>query len=290
MGDFLGQLIARSLDRADVMCPRLTGLFEPSQPGGDLAAPDGEPTDSATPAPIPAAPSLQRLAIQPQPVSPVPPEAAARVRPRSRPDTPASPPAAMALHSNPPRVVNEPPATAAETPRPLPVQPHPTSTQPRERVRDAPTVMERTLLQPVSRKAVVERVAPHSPAAPTEVEQTLLQPVVERLIETSRQPATPPRTVTPARPPEVPDARPAADVLRPAPHVEASGVVQSPVERAGRQAAAPPPTASPTIHVTIGRVEVRASSSEQPARRTSPQPQVMSLDEYLKQRGSGGRR
>lgn len=265
MGDFLGQLLARSFDQTEVIRPRRTGLFEPSQPARDLPWPDEEPTDSAAPAPLPAAPPSGRLALEPQhmPRS-APPEAAAPLRLRPRPETPASQPAS-APHSKQPSVVNEPPATAAAALRPPPVQPQPTSPPPREQVRDA------------SR-------------APTVVEQTLLQPVVERITETSRQAATPPRTATPTSPPEMPDARAAADVLRPAPQVEASGVVQSPVVRAGRQAATPTPAASPTIHVTIGRVEVRASSPAEPARRTRPQPPVMSLDEYLEQRGSGGRR
>jgi hypothetical protein len=48
--------------------------------------------------------------------------------------------------------------------------------------------------------------------------------------------------------------------------------------------------AAPTIHVTIGRVEVRA---QPPAAKAAPLPgkaAAMSLDEYLRQRSSGGRR
>jgi hypothetical protein len=53
--------------------------------------------------------------------------------------------------------------------------------------------------------------------------------------------------------------------------------------------AAPPP--SPTIHVTIGRVEVRAAAPAAPAPRKTPaQPSAMSLEEYLRQRADGGRR
>jgi hypothetical protein len=46
---------------------------------------------------------------------------------------------------------------------------------------------------------------------------------------------------------------------------------------------------APTIHVTIGRVEVRAATPAATA-PSAPrrQPAVLSLDEYLKQRGSGG--
>jgi hypothetical protein len=61
-------------------------------------------------------------------------------------------------------------------------------------------------------------------------------------------------------------------------------------DRAGRgdERAAPP---SPTIHVTIGRVEVRAT---QPASPSSPKQRqarpAMSLDDYLRGRGNGGAR
>jgi hypothetical protein len=57
----------------------------------------------------------------------------------------------------------------------------------------------------------------------------------------------------------------------------------------GRLAA--PPTPRPVIHVTIGRIEVRAArqtAAPQPAERRSPSA-AMSLDEYLRRRSEGGR-
>jgi hypothetical protein len=48
-------------------------------------------------------------------------------------------------------------------------------------------------------------------------------------------------------------------------------------------------TDTPTIQVTIGRVEIRATVASAPTRKTSTQKPVMGLDEYLKQRnGSRG--
>ena len=49
--------------------------------------------------------------------------------------------------------------------------------------------------------------------------------------------------------------------------------------------------ADPVVNVTIGRVEVRAIQSETPkqARRQKKPTGVMSLDDYLKQRGRGGK-
>jgi hypothetical protein len=45
-------------------------------------------------------------------------------------------------------------------------------------------------------------------------------------------------------------------------------------------------TPAPTIHVTIGRVEVRAVQEQPSARRPPSRPAVMGLDEYLKRRAS----
>jgi hypothetical protein len=55
----------------------------------------------------------------------------------------------------------------------------------------------------------------------------------------------------------------------------------------------PSPQPQPTIHVTIGRVEVRAVRTAQPARSTSkdnPAEPVMKLDEYLRGRNQGSGR
>jgi hypothetical protein len=52
----------------------------------------------------------------------------------------------------------------------------------------------------------------------------------------------------------------------------------------------PAATPQPTIHVTIGRIEVRAvQSSQSPARSRAATP-VMNLDDYLKRRSEGGAR
>lgn len=48
-------------------------------------------------------------------------------------------------------------------------------------------------------------------------------------------------------------------------------------------------TPTPEIHITIGRVEVRATLSQPPARKSSPKSSAMSLDDYLKQRDEARR-
>jgi hypothetical protein len=52
----------------------------------------------------------------------------------------------------------------------------------------------------------------------------------------------------------------------------------------------PSNTPQPTIHVTIGRIEVRAvQTSQSPARSRAATP-AMNLDDYLMRRGQGGAR
>jgi hypothetical protein len=51
----------------------------------------------------------------------------------------------------------------------------------------------------------------------------------------------------------------------------------------------PPVEPQPTIHVTIGRIEVRATIPAAPAAlKAAPTPRL-TLDEYLRQRNGGGR-
>ncbi|GIV60234.1 MAG: hypothetical protein KatS3mg043_1323 [Rhodothermaceae bacterium] len=52
-----------------------------------------------------------------------------------------------------------------------------------------------------------------------------------------------------------------------------------------------PPAAAPTIHVTIGRVVIRAVPPTPPGpspEKPRVQPAVMTLDDYLKRRKAGG--
>jgi hypothetical protein len=46
---------------------------------------------------------------------------------------------------------------------------------------------------------------------------------------------------------------------------------------------------SQTIHVTIGRVEIRAAAAPPLPRKASPRPPAMSLEQYLKQRRGASR-
>lgn len=59
------------------------------------------------------------------------------------------------------------------------------------------------------------------------------------------------------------------------------------VEPTARQFVTDRTAEAPTIQVTIGRVEIRATVASTPTRKTPTQSPVMSLDEYLKQRNGG---
>jgi hypothetical protein len=50
------------------------------------------------------------------------------------------------------------------------------------------------------------------------------------------------------------------------------------------------PQPEPVIHVSIGRIEVRAIAENQNARKPREAPPVMGLDEYLRQRARGAGR
>lgn len=120
-------------------------------------------------------------------------------------------------------------------------------------------------------------------ASPPTVPADPAGPVEDRPSPARRHPAQPlPRRDDAAAPV---DRRP--DVAAPMPAPPASGILQVPV--AARIAAGPPPArahrAEPEIHVTIGRVEVRAEAAPpaDAARPARPSP-VMSLDDYLRTR------
>jgi hypothetical protein len=48
--------------------------------------------------------------------------------------------------------------------------------------------------------------------------------------------------------------------------------------------------AEPVVHVSIGRVEVRAVTPQPPARRAAPRPPSLTLDDYVARRDGKGRR
>lgn len=153
----------------------------------------------------------------------------------------------------------------------------------------------RQAIQPAPPSGEVTGVTRPRPSAPPLIEQVITrarqpdrttdapdrsisEPVVRHVTETvHRQPA-----ITPSSPPVAPnDGRQVSEPVR----ESSPKTILQPAITVSRLAppVEPPQPASPTIHVTIGRIEVRATPPP-PASKQRPAPAVMSLDDYLKQR------
>lgn len=100
---------------------------------------------------------------------------------------------------------------------------------------------------------------------------------VQAPLKARAQPASPPKAEATSKP---------LTQKNPAPRRETAPVIRA-TTRFGSTPALPPP-APPTIHVTIGRVEVRATP-QATVRPPGPRPAGprMSLDDYLRSRGEG---
>jgi len=158
---------------------------------------------------------------------------------------------------------------AADEIAPSNPRPEPKGTKPQSGRGDE----EKDVAQPIRRqKAVIERepqtITIHEKPRPTES-------------ELRSNPASPPTsgvTSPAARQPENSKAPPVFIESRVAPLIEVGPLNHSPTEP------------QPTVHVTIGRLEVRAVQSSQPVVRPRAAAPVMNLDDYLKRRSQGGTR
>lgn len=296
--DFLQRLVARSFDPAESLSPRPAALFEPARPIGGLPlVTAGDPYDDGAPEPEPSPLRRSASEVAPPPARLLLPEEPGSSAPRRGKPATADPAQARSDRGAAP---------------PTDRRPAPAELFPQERDAGEPAVTERSLLERVSREVVVERrpdpprrrapsLSAATPDRPAASEPSVHEVVVERFAEVPqpRQPTMLQRVVPPPartsrgrgdrtdreiRPPPPPS--------RPRPPVPV--VVEPRVEPSRRRdepPAAAPAATPPAVHVTIGRVEVRAfAAPAEPAERSRPRPNVMSLDEYLEQRSDGGRR
>jgi hypothetical protein len=287
VADFLRNLVARSLDQAPAIRPRLASIFEPvpADPALDRQLFGTEPLDAslldenlaqeAPPAQSRTRPSRQRL---------LPPQIESAEQATDRGATPAPyrerhnpaatimpPSEATAQVVRMPRAMGqgEPPQLsngAPQTPTPASAAPTP------------PLVVSATPLLPAPQQRAPSALpappriaAPQPGARAPQAEQQLSSPassshtIIERMIEREARIAN--RQLVPLSPAPNP-AQPEA--ARPSP-------------------AAEQPQATPTINITIGRIDVRATTEARPKQQRSG-PEVMSLDEYLRRRSGGGAR
>ena len=168
-------------------------------------------------------------------------------------------------------------------------------------IEETPQPQAQPLLSPLSNPSAISLLRSPQPL--------VIEHRVESAISASQSTATPTRQVKASSAPETDSARseqgiiPTGTTITP---VVLSAMSPMPVEKTpairpavvtfspaslvspSEAIASPQPASSlPTIHVTIGRIEVRAT----PPAATQPKPRsvspVMNLDEYLRQRGGG---
>jgi hypothetical protein len=205
----------------------------------------------------------------------------------------------------------------------LPSQPRPSPALAKSYPEPEPAPKEVSATVPAAHVAV-ERVAPAAPAPPSlpaapvvSVRRLAANPAGATLIESGNENVRPePRPLAPGksapktaeqaaagrmgaplpspRSQEQVDHQSPIKVQQPAqPHVPAQPALprplaRPPLESTRRDRPARPP--EPVVQVTIGRIEIRATSDQEPRRKERAASPVMSLDEYLKTRAGGGRR
>jgi hypothetical protein len=283
--DYLSHLAARTLNLMPVIQPRPLTAFEPWPSEGALGA-RRQTTDAAV-----ATPTFD-----------------------STPDQSTSEHAANpSTHGLTGDRLNQ---LSPIVPAPINQSTHPAASPPARSNFTARSVPPRDPAAPsiereVSSTILAERNAP-SPALAAPDEQRSLAgslPVAERVIvereQIDREPEKPQATiVAPLTAPIEPAvAAPVASpsIIQPVvervidrreditPLTQSSNARSSSTQVTTTPDAALEPPAPPVIHVTIGRVEVRATPPPAPSRRTPPVTSTMSLEEYLRSR-NGGRR
>lgn len=338
--DFLSNLMARSLQEAEIIMPRPVSLFEPAAGEAGPATPADPPrpdTEQATERigrPKALAPEEDRHSGQrhrpparngrqgesahqawPSPAQNTPkPMDVAQPRASSAPPRPiASPAGATPAAALPAILPSTSTIPAVSPPTPAPVRAKLDATVPEKSPSQSPQGMPGPVpaerLQPMrgTLQAVLDKLLGETPTSQTPVKRleegpavvrTVIEPlqtVIEKPVESAgrtRESAAGPLpqpsegTVRRARPERL-AARPKESEsrwARTAPFAPPAADFAVPVSL---QPKAPPP--QPTVRVTIGRVEVRATTEAPQVRKPRPRPAVMTLDEYLKQQAGGGR-
>ena len=139
-------------------------------------------------------------------------------------------------------------------------------------------------LQPLIREIVVEQMVSPADSPPTDASSVKRESALSQSTAEWESQAAPEQDIRGPEPSLV--AETSARVVA-QPHVTAYVEPDGPVPIGP----VPRPEPAPTIQVTIGRVEVRAMPPLTTGpKKERPKPLVMTLDEYLSRRASGGNR
>lgn len=311
MSNYLNNLVAKSLNQTEVVQPRLASLFEPlPMSPGSVAGQDfnleqligtatsdetefkaqlGEPTSIVPPIELhregrSRTPDLRSPPIPYQPLSvPFPTEETSLTPP---PYQPSSAPVQTIM--TPPSVRGEQLPSRSASLEPFPANRETTdATQPRNAAEQPSLpVFEPAVIQQGVTELVVSSKEP-SPTAALPPELSFLQttnPVAPKVIALPSQPLVPDPAESTVILGSTPTPRSATAAVVVKPQLISSVKSSAPNFIEGIETLQP----LPTIQVTIGRIEVRATPppTPSPAKARPPLP-AMSLDEYLRQRGGG---
>jgi hypothetical protein len=273
MADYLTDLAVGLSESAGVLRPRQASRFEPASGEERIPAPS-QPLEQAEDM---DSPRTQGASGEPPPRAARP--AISRADANSFQEMPGDPDIA-ALTA---RHRSEAGKTVADVPPSIDRKP-PSRESVQAPGSEAPfSVRDTSLRRPAEPRSEIQAEGALIPApSPPPTERT--RPVEPRPSGPIERPAIelPGDAATAKRPATDPPAEAASSIFSPPP-LSPRLPREQPSQSEHR--AEPPP--EPTIHVTIGRVEVRATSEAEPrARRKEEASPVMTLDEYLRKRGS----
>jgi hypothetical protein len=266
MSDYLGHLAARTLNRAQVIQPRLPGLFEPLSVKSAVGLRPGPLNESS------AFQELESERI-------VLPNLLARSPHELQVPKAALSQSVQLPHKSTAPVEPQPSRIKDESPNQFRLDP--SSERPATLPQPSPFRPARTSFQKPGRAAL----DPDSrPTTRDELSDSIRPSILSGRATSSDKPGELTRARSEPRPTQ-PAGRPASASIVVQPRVTAAQAT----ELATQVASEPiPPAAPPTIRVTIGRVEVRAMlPPTPPARQTSRTAPSLSLDEYLRARRGG---
>lgn len=304
MSDYLNHLVARNLQPIEAIQPRLPSRFEPPSLKG-LGNVFPSPTNSPEVEEL-----IEEVEVQPPPVQPSSQKEIGRKFIERSPVTERlETPAALQMESTSPQAsIIPPPQQPQVTPSEVKDSSHPNhspsnigeeatptdslpikpsrlihaKTDETTSTASTKTVESQTPIEPAIEQQAREKAHPLVPAPPDPLEvRTTPQPAIVPQAEVKRAIAPQPAAMTAAPSSVVPKQNISVPLVQP----EVKSLSQPTLVI--KESLNPTP---PTIQVTIGRIEVRAMPPAIPQTpKPTPQTTVMSLEEYMRSTGRGGK-